>query len=254
MTKHETHRPFIDKIAHANREYVQSLIEENQRLSTRAAQLETERDHTQRQLANALAEIESRGALENLLQQRIDAIEAESRSFSERYVEVEQQNTNLANLYVASYQLTGTLDRERIVGAIQEIVINLIGSEELAIWEVDEEIEALSLIGSFGVSASEWAGVPIGSGSIIGAVARSGQRFVISDAILLPAGREENLTACIPLKLDERVVGVIGIFRLLQQKEGLEAVDFELFDLLGSHAASALFSARLFERHSEVRQ
>ena len=253
MTKNDRHRPFLEQIAHANREYVQSLIDENQRLSTRAAQLETERDHAQRQLANALAEIESRGALESLLQQRIDAIEAESRSFSERYVEVEQQNTNLANLYVASYQLTGTLDRERIVGAIQEIVINLIGSEELAIWEVDEDIDALSLIGSFGVSESEWAGVPIGSG-IVGAVARSGQRFILSDAILLPAGREENLTACIPLKLDERVVGVIGIFRLLQQKEGLEAVDFELFDLLGSHAASALFSARLFERHCEARQ
>ena len=251
MTKHDGHRPFLDKIAHANREYVQSLIDENQRLSTRAVQLEAERDHAQRQLTVALAEIESRGALENLLQQRIDAIEAESRSFAERYVDVEQQNTNLANLYVASYQLTGTLDRERIVAAVQEIVINLIGSEELAIWEVDDDIEALSLIGSFGINEREWAGVPIGSG-IIGAVARSGQRFVVTDAILLPAGREENLTACIPLKLDDRVVGVIAIFRLLQQKEGLEPVDFELFDLLASHAASALFSARLFARHCEA--
>ena len=100
-----------------------------------------------------------------------------------------------------------------------------------------------SLIGSFGINQGEWAGVPLGSG-IVGMVADSGERFVAAEAIVKPFGREENLTVCIPLKLVDRVVGAIGIFRLLQQKEGLEPVDFELFDLLGSHAASALYCTR----------
>ena len=205
-------RPFLEKIAADNREFVQALLDENERL--------------ERALANAQAELESR-----------------NRDFAERYLEVEQQNTNLANLYVASYQLNGTLDRERVVAAVREIVINLIGSEELAIWELDDDLDALSLIGSFGINQSDWAGVPLGSG-IVGMVADSGERFVAAEAIVKPFGREENLTVCIPLKLDDRVIGAIGIFRLLQQKQGLEPVDFELFDLLGSHAASALYCTR----------
>ena len=35
---------------------------------------------------------------------------ARTRQFAERYVEIEEENNNLANLYVASYQLHSTLD------------------------------------------------------------------------------------------------------------------------------------------------
>jgi GAF domain-containing protein len=206
---------FLEKVAADNREYVQALLDENERLGKLVAELDSA-------LSTTRAELES------------------------RYLEVEQQNTNLANLYVASYQLNGTLDRERLIASIQEIVINLIGSEELGIWELDEELSALWLVGSFGINAPEWAGVPLDSG-VIGTVARTGERFVAAEMLVQPFGREEHLTACIPLKLDDKVVGVIGIFRLLQQKQALDPVDFELFDLLTSHAATALYCTRAQE-------
>lgn len=212
-------RPFLEKVAAETREYVQSLLDENQRLGNLVAELDSA-------LTDARSELENR-----------------NREYAERYVEIEQQNTNLANLYVASYQLNGTLERDRVVAAIQEIVINLIGSEELAIWQIEEELDALTLIGSFGINAREWAGLPLGSG-IVGQVAYSGERYVVTESDARPFGREQNLTACIPLKLDDKVIGVIGIFRLLQQKQGLEPVDFELFDLLCSHAATALYCTK----------
>jgi hypothetical protein len=34
------------------------------------------------------------------------------------------------------------------------------------------------------------------------------------------------------------------VFRLLGQKQGLEDIDLQLFDLLASHAATALYSSR----------
>ena len=139
-------------------------------------------------------------------------------------------------------------DRARAIAAIREIVIHIIGSEELAIWEVDEELQILKLIGSFGIDVEEWAGVLVGSG-MIGAVAQTGARFVTTEALFAPEGREETLTACIPLKHDDQVVGVVAIFRLLPQKEGLEELDYELFDLLASHAGSALFA--IYERCGE---
>ena len=179
--------------------------------------------------------------MEQVLRERVQTIEEESRSFSARYVEVEQQNTNLANLYVASYQLLGTLDRDRILEAIKEIVINLIGSEELAIFELTNG--RLELAGSFGLDQAEWASVALGHG-IVGLCGETGVRFLTGE-VLQPSGREEKLTACIPLKLDDQVVGAIAIFSLLPQKPGLEPVDLELFDLLASHAASALYCTRL---------
>src|SRR5437764_14078928 len=135
MKLNEGQRLFVDKVASDTREYVQSLLDENMRLG------------------RVLAE----------LQLRFTAIEQERHDFSARYVEVEQQNTNLANLYVASYQLHGTLDRERVLGAIKEIVINLIGSEELAIWEIDRDFDAMMLIDSFGIDPAKWAALPLDS-------------------------------------------------------------------------------------------
>ena len=75
-------------------------------------------------------------------------------------------------------------------------------------------------------------------------MASTGEVFVNGKSKMQIAGRDEAITACIPLKLDDEVIAVIALFSLLQQKSGLEPVDFELFDLLGSHAASALYCTR----------
>jgi hypothetical protein len=49
----------------------------------------------------------------------------------------------------------------------------------------------------------------------------------------------------VPLHIGSRVVGAIVIWDLLQQKTALQDVDYELFNLLGSHAAAALQGAKL---------
>jgi transcriptional regulator with GAF, ATPase, and Fis domain len=51
--------------------------------------------------------------------------------------------------------------------------------------------------------------------------------------------------AYLPLKLGDDLFGVIIIYKLLIQKEGFRALDFELVELLGKHAASAIYSAKL---------
>jgi len=210
MKSQDSQRPYVEKVANDTRDYIFSVLEENERLRSRLAE-----------------------------------VEEVSRDFAERYVEVEQQNTNLANLYVASYQLHGTLARARVLAAIKEVIINLIGSEELAIWEMDEGGHALALVDSFGIDEIRWAHVSLDQhAGIIGLSAATGQRFVIGESVLAPSGAQEHLTACIPLKLDDTVIGLIGIFRLLPQKSGFESIDFELFDLLGSHGATALYCTR----------
>jgi hypothetical protein len=52
--------------------------------------------------------------------------------------------------------------------------------------------------------------------------------------------------ALIPLRLGQEISGAVAIFGLLPQKNGtFEEVDLELFDLLATHAATALYCTRL---------
>jgi hypothetical protein len=53
-------------------------------------------------------------------------------------------------------------------------------------------------------------------------------------------GTFQDPPAVIPLSVDDRVVGTIAIFSTLAQKNKFDQVDFELFKLLGQHAAQAL--------------
>ena len=158
-----------------------------------------------------------------------------------RYTEIEQQNSNLANLYVASYRLHSTLDRKEVVDTIQEIIANLIGSEEAGLFQLDSEKQTLELVASFGFSPESCPAVRVGSGPI-GRAAQTGEILVAEPKRTAGSTTlEERLTACVPLVLDGRVTGAIAIFGLLPQKAGIEDVDRELFDLLATHAATALY-------------
>ena len=166
----------------------------------------------------------------------------ENNRLREQFVLVEQQNSNLANLYVAAYQLAGTVDRAVVLQSIQEIVANLIGSEEMGIYGMSDDRTTLVLATSFGIDAERYAAVRVGEGTI-GVAAASGEMYVS------PSGTpdEENLTACIPLRIDGEVIGMIVIFGLLGHKPALSDIDREMFDLLAVHAATSLYCATLHE-------
>jgi nitrate/nitrite-specific signal transduction histidine kinase len=179
--------------------------------------------------------------------------QAESERYAAQYRNLESQNTSLANLYVASYRLHGSLDRTDVLTTIQEIVTNLVGCEEMAIFETDEAGAALVLAAATGIDPDPLTSVPFGTG-VIGRCAQTGETFVAADGDgPAPAGEGADLlSACVPLRLAGRVSGAIALFRLLPQKSGIEAVDRELFDLLATHAATALHCASLHARQASV--
>jgi len=271
---------YVHKVREGIQKYAQDLLAENDRLRILLATLESERSRLeersrstddllreldvlrgvvarlereklrlQEQLLAARDELDGHRRDRAQLERQLSEVENDSRRFSEQFVQLEAQNSNLANLYVASYRLHGTLDRQEVLSAIQEIVANLIGSEELAVYELDPDGAALSLVASYGLAADDHARVPLGVGRI-GRAAVTGAPDVGEALSDLQRPQEGDLTACIPLKLDGRVTGVIALFRLLPQKARFEAVDHELFDLLATHAASALYCSSLQARAS----
>jgi len=238
-------------------EFTQDLLRENERLRYRMLQLEEQLKtgglpaslaEENRLLAARVEELEREK--EEILG-RIRQVEAENNDFATRYVEIEEENNNLANLYIASYQLHSILDFDDVLRVISEIIINLIGAEEFAVMLIDEKTGLLGVAAVEGVSAEEVPTVSPGEG-IIGIAAATGESYFTDD----PAAYVRDLAnpmVCIPLRIKEQVIGVIAIYKLLVQKKAFVPVDYELFTLLAGHAATAIFSSRLYSESERKR-
>ena len=244
-TKDAGAEPFANKVREDVRRYIQGLLQENDKRRLLTTALESENHRLKEQVGAAetrLAQYEGERAR---LQAQVAQIELENRQFSEQYVQVEEQITSLANLYVATSSLHATLSRKQIVQAILEIIANLVGSEEMGLFEADPDGRSLSLVAVNGISPSRFRSIPFGAG-IIGRTALTGRAYVRTNGgVPDPVPEEADLTACIPLKVENRVTGAIAIFRLLPQKASLQPGDHDLFDLLAVHAATALYCSRL---------
>jgi putative methionine-R-sulfoxide reductase with GAF domain len=230
------------------KEFTEELLKENERLRYKVARLESSSgvpaagpDDRVRELSQKVRELEETIAE---VETRYKKVEEENKEFADRYIEIEEQNNNLANLYVASYQLHSTLDYKEVIRIVQEIVINLIGAEAFHLFMVSEKDSALELESSEG-QVAPIKKIPMGEGPI-GQAAQTGESY-FSDSV---SHREptpfDSPIAVIPLKIKETVIGVISINKLLVQKTSFTTMDYELFTLLAGHAATAVFSAKLY--------
>ena len=232
-------------------EFTRELMTENERLRRKMLELE---DGQHQAALNPddweKLRVELIGTIANLeeenrtFRERLMEVEEENRKFADRYVEIEEENNNLANLYVASYQLHSTLDLDEVLKIIIEIVINLVGAEVFAVYILDEGTGELGVAASEGAQSSEFPPCEVGSGPI-------GKALGSMEPVCWQTDRSDDLgqpIVCIPLSVQNSPIGAIAIYSLLQQKEGFSALDHELFTVLGGHAATALFAARLYSQ------
>jgi len=232
------------------KEFTEELLRENQRLRYRVAALETESGASPEELDKLREQISQLVEENRRIQQRFREVEEENKDFAHRYVEIEEQNNNLANLYVASYQLHSTLDFREVIQIVQEIIINLVGAEAFAILLLDEktnELKSIAYEGEDVMPGLEGISTRLGEG-VLGNVAKTGESYYVNQDIDGGAITLDKPLAAVPLKIKEHVIGLIVIYRLLQQKDAFSAVDYELFSLLAAHAATAIFSSKLYSQ------
>lgn len=186
--------------------------------------------------------------------QRIGELEQENLEFANQLVKVEEVNNNLTNLYIASSRLHSTLDREETLDIIKEVVINFVGAEKFAVFLYDKGSHEL-LFGT-GEGFEEEEKIPLISAveGVLGEVVTSGKNYFGSGSV--SEGSDDLLApiVAIPLKNHEQLIGVLAIYRLFIQKEQLESIDYQLFSMLGEHAATALFSSSLYAKSERKRQ
>lgn len=232
-------------------DFMKQLMDDNETLRKELSSLESRQNVASQdpddwedlrvELRGRIDELENEN--ETILEQ-LRSVENENQQFAERYLEIEEENNNLANLYVASYQLHSTLDPSEVVKVILEIVINLIGAELFCVYVCEEESDLMRPVAAEGASVSDFPEVRLGQGAVGESVA-TGEVSSAEPSDLSPAEGAAPVV-CIPLRVDERPIGAIAIYRLLSQKDGFSALDHELFTLLAGHAATAIFASRLY--------
>jgi len=235
-------------------EFTQELLKENEKLRFRLVQLEEENISLKKasiegvsgdELSKLQKRLESLENEKRQILERFKQVEDENKDFANRYLEIENENNNLANLYIASYQLHSTLDFKEVLRIILEIIINLIGAEKFAVMMLDEKTHQLNVVATEGMDKEDIPPVGLGTG-IIGNVAKSGENYFKEDLSQKGPLNVSDPIVCIPMTIKERVIGVIVIYRLLQQKEKFTNLDYELFTLLAGHTATAIFSSKLY--------
>jgi len=87
--------------------------------------------------------------------------------------------------------------------------------------------------------------IKLGEG-VVGQVAQEGSGPYVAEG---KDRSEITLTeplVVIPMKIKDQVIGAIVVYATLEQKEGFSPLDFELFNLLAGHAATAIFASKLY--------
>jgi len=178
-----------------------------------------------------------------------------------RLYEAEEQRSNeLMALRQASLSLTASLELEAVLYAILESALHFLPAALNALIYLYHGDNGGRL--TFG--AALWAdgrrGKPISeprSNGMTYTVARSGETIVVSDMKSHPLYADapqnwEGATMGLPLKIGQRVVGVMNIS--YPQPHQFSEAELRVVSLLGDQAAIAIENARLFERAATERR
>jgi predicted nucleotidyltransferase len=227
------------------------FMQEYSRMRERALELEGENERLRAQLeaddavAKLLSKVETLESERRELLSRTERAEKAQDTFHERFGEVENEFASLANLFVASNQLHASLSPRGVVRRIKEILAQLVGAEAYAMYVLSSDGKSLVPIASEGVPGDRL--LPLSAAeSTIGLVVHS-RKSVIEEDNDTNRVNYDSPPVIIALDVDETSVGAIVIYGTLEQKTRFTHTDFELFKLLGQHAAAALVGAALFE-------
>ena len=140
----------------------------------------------------------------------------------------------------ARLRLRQSLDQKDALEGIREIVANLLGSEEMALFTVDRKKAVLWLFWSFGIDAAD-------HGMMDALTEPALKRVMEGECVVATAGTQlstkPDITAFVPIRFEGETVAVLAILKLLPQKQSIEGTDVDLLNAISSEAGPALYTA-----------
>ncbi|MDB4907044.1 MAG: hypothetical protein JWO05_1828 [Gemmatimonadetes bacterium] len=179
---------------------------------------------------------------ERKLREQVEQLASTSRNISSLLMAAEHRNGEMMKLLTTVRRMIESRDGAEVLAGVQEILVSVIGTEQYVIYALggDDTLVPIAGMGDCYLDArrrspsrNELALVIRAGRSIVGRVQRH--------AFPLPDGQE--MAACLPLSIIDRVVGAIVIHRLLPHREALDACDEEVLKLLATYAATAIIAA-----------
>jgi GAF domain-containing protein len=170
------------------------------------------------------------------LRELLEVAESAIVTLRDRHEDAEEGKAHLARLAVASAQLHDSCEEAECLHNLQDVLLNLVGTEQIGVWSLSADGRTLELRASQGIKTEPWQQVHVSAGPL--------GRAVTTKEIVVPGETASGEpTVCIPLMLGERVLGVVAVFRLLPHRSGLGPQDDDVFRLVRRQAAFALHSA-----------
>lgn len=232
-------------------ELTEEVLQENQKLRDEYAQLETDNARLRAQIASEdairdlLNKIEGLEKERSILLERSQELKKVKEQHEDRNLQIETELNDLTNLYVASFQLHGTMSLRHVVRHIGDLLFQFIGVRTFIVYLGKSNSKIIEPIG--------WAGckekppvVEQSGNTLLVEVYLTGKPYMQDDTT--SGGTVDTPLAAIPLMVDGEVVGVISVVDLHEHKKKWASVDKELFRLLGVHACTALIAANLYNK------
>ena len=177
------------------------------------------------------------------LKKRTAALETAHAKCEARIRDLHDQNTSLVQLTVASQLLANSIEREDVLCAIEEVVVNMIGSEELAIFDLDSDGQSLKIARLRGIRPTSPRLV-----LATGAIHRGGQRSNAHRVRTASARRQRRrwLDGRHSAQGRAQCDGNRGDLPAARAKTRIDPTDHDLFDVLSLPGSDA----RCTPRHS----
>lgn len=167
------------------------------------------------------------------LRERAAAAEAALDSLRERCDDVEEAKAHLTRMAVASALLHDSDDEADSLHNLLDLLVNLVGTEQIAVWRRSADGDSLELRASQGIPTERWHRIPADQGALGRAVA-SGEIVIDDDP------GEGCPMVCVPLLVGRRAVGAVAVFRLLPHRGRLGPRDSDVFRMISQQAGFAL--------------
>jgi hypothetical protein len=245
---------FLHTFFQRGAELTDELVKENRRLRDQLAGVEEQNASLKTQLASdqaireLLTKIDELEREKSRLLSTVHEHEERTSRVSTQVVAVESELESFANLYVASFQLHASLRVRSAMRNIKELLCQLVGARSLAVYFIDDQGRRLLPIASEGLDVAALPSIEVRGGAASGPVETVVERVYLTGVPHMADGEGAPApAACVPLQLEDRIVGVIVVYALLEHKKRFVTVDRELFKLLGAHAGGALVAAELWK-------
>lgn len=162
--------------------------------------------------------------------------------------QLEQRLRELDTLVAIGKRVTAMLDLQGVLNHVVDASVQLAGAERGSLLLVDEPTGELYLYAATGPDArpDDSFRVPVAD-SLIGRVVQTGEPLVLTGDELLKIKTDylAHDLAYVPLTLQERVIGVLGVANHEESRE-FESFSIQLLTVLADFAAIAIDNARLY--------